>query len=101
MKLYKCGMTNAEVLSDAYAQSSPFNNDDLKSVAFEVIGKMVTVGNEDYGIEDNDEDGGTGGDVGTQVVDIIDKFSLQVVSFSKEEFQRQRVHGSCQRARAC
>eukprot|EP00915_Cephaloidophora_sp_WS-2016_P007853 GHVH01010859.1.p1 GENE.GHVH01010859.1~~GHVH01010859.1.p1 ORF type:complete len:172 (+),score=46.18 GHVH01010859.1:73-588(+) len=87
MKIYKCSFTGAEVLSDAYDQLPPFGKDELCSVAFEVIGRMITLGGEDYGIEDNDEEEGGGGAELEQVVDITNNFHLNTVPMTKKEFQ--------------
>ncbi|KAH0488092.1 MAG: hypothetical protein KVP17_002658 [Porospora cf. gigantea B] len=77
----------SEVVSDSYAQSLPFDMEEFKDVAFEVKGRYIDIGGEDYGIEDNDEDGAGGAAMAEKVVDIIHNFKLTDTGMRKKDFQ--------------
>lgn len=91
MRVYKDIFNGDELISDSYAQETPFGDQDLVDVAFEVRGKRVAKGAEDYGICDNDEDTLAAGGVSAaanveMVVDIIDGFRYSETSYSKKDF---------------
>lgn len=87
MKVYKCLFTQEELISDSYKQDSAFDNADFDDVAFEVKSSRVKKGGEDYGISNNDDDGGDLADAVETVVDVSDSFQLQETTFTKKDFQ--------------
>lgn len=92
MKIYIDIFTDDEVVSDSYKQVAPFDEEPLLDVAFEVSSRLITKGDEDYGIAANadaDAEEGATGESGSnveQVIDIVDKFSLQEQYMDKKSF---------------
>lgn len=87
MKVFKDTFTKDELMSDSYKPTSPFDDATLDDVAFEVQSARVQKGGEDYGIADNDEEGGGGlGDAVETVIDVVDAFKYTSVPMSKKDF---------------
>ena len=83
MKVYIDVISGDEMISDSYPQTQQYED-----AVLVVKSRLVTKGQEDYGISNNDEeDGGAGGSAdAVSVVDIVDAFGLQEVTLSKAEF---------------
>eukprot|EP00386_Alphamonas_edax_P012901 GDKI01040028.1.p2 GENE.GDKI01040028.1~~GDKI01040028.1.p2 ORF type:complete len:177 (+),score=87.05 GDKI01040028.1:36-566(+) len=92
MKVFKDAFTGDELMSDSYKHQAPFGDDAFADVAFEVTGKFVVKGAEDFGISANvDEDAAEGAtaDGGAdvqKVIDIVDGFKYVETGFTKAEF---------------
>ncbi|VWU48843.1 translationally-controlled tumor protein homolog [Hepatocystis sp. ex Piliocolobus tephrosceles] len=87
MKVYKDVFTNDEVCSDSYIQSSPFEMDELKEIAFEVKSNKRAKDSDDFGIADNSEEATN--EMGTDVeyvIDIVDSFKLTSTNLDKKEY---------------
>eukprot|EP00918_Siedleckia_nematoides_P101064 GHVU01220873.1.p2 GENE.GHVU01220873.1~~GHVU01220873.1.p2 ORF type:complete len:171 (+),score=40.25 GHVU01220873.1:165-677(+) len=86
MLVYKDAFTEDELMTDSYKQTFPLDDESLGDVAFEVGSKRVVKGAEDYGISNNDEEGGDLADAAETVIDVIDKFQYVETGFGKKDY---------------
>ena len=91
MKVYSDIFTNDELMSDSYPQLAPFEDEALGCVGFEVKSRFITKKDEDYGISANQDENGEEGGIPSSnnaenVIDIVDKFSLQEQYVDKKAF---------------
>jgi hypothetical protein len=92
MKIYLDLFTQDELVSDSYGQMDPFEDSTLRQVGFEVKSQLIKKVDEDYGIAANQDEDAEGeaaaeasGNV-ENVIDIVDKFSLQEQYLDKATF---------------
>ena len=80
MLIYKDLFTGDELASDSY----PCQN--IEGVIMQLEGKFITKGGEDFGIENNDEEGGDMEEAVEKVINIVDVHRLQETNFTKKQY---------------
>ena len=82
MLVWKDILSGDEMVSDSYPHKLTMGD-----ACLEVKAKMITKGNEDFGIENNDEDGGALENNAEQVINVVDAGKLiEVQGWTKKEF---------------
>eukprot|EP01094_Clydonella_sp_ATCC50884_P013044 TRINITY_DN23315_c0_g1_i1.p2 TRINITY_DN23315_c0_g1~~TRINITY_DN23315_c0_g1_i1.p2 ORF type:complete len:178 (+),score=70.54 TRINITY_DN23315_c0_g1_i1:42-536(+) len=80
MLIYKDTFTGDEVASDSYPSA------ELDGVVLQMEGKFILKGGEDFGIENNDEEGAGVEDTQEKVINIVDVHRLQEQNFTKKQY---------------
>ena len=85
MKVYKCKFTNDEIFSD---MDKDMEQTLEHGIVYTLPGKYIVKGQEDFGIANNDEDGGELEEGAVQVIDIVDANRLVETQFNKKGYQQ-------------
>ena len=81
MRIWKDILCGDEMVSDSYPFETTYNG-----ACLQVKAKMITKGAEDFGIENNDEDGGGLDDQGETVINVVDAHKLNEIELDKKAF---------------